>query len=367
VTSDTAVIHEWYAGFGGSETVALELRDVLDAELHVLYVERGTTAPPGARGSALTILPFLQHKQAAVPLTPLAWRVHRASPYKTVVTSSHALGHTARLPQSRTATYLSYVHTPARYVWTPDLDHRAAGSLLAPARAALRTMDRRLSSHVTAYAANSREVAARIRRFWNRDADVIYPPVDVEYFSPGDALPGEQQRPLLSVGRFIGYKRHDFAIGVAEAAGRPLVLAGSGPLEKRLRQQAAGAAVPVTFVIAPTRAELRELYRSSVALVFAAHEDFGMVPVEAMAVGTPVLAYAAGGVLETVQPGLSGALVGALDPVTFAARVEEVASLDRLAISDSVQHFSRARFRDEIARWVARFSPVTAPGHSRDA
>ena len=360
-----AVLHEWFARFGGSETVALELVDLLDAELHVLYEEEGASAPAGTRQTSLAALGPFRRKGLAVPLTPLAWRLHRAPSYDLVVASSHALGHTARLPGSWEATYLSYVYTPARYIWTPELDERAGSRALSPARSALRVMDRRWSRHITAYAADSREVAQRIRRFWRRDAKVIHPPVDVDWFTPAPSGEARESGALLSVGRFIGYKRHDFAISVAEAAGLPLVIAGSGPLEDELRRQAAGAAVPVEFVISPSQERLRDLYRCAVSLVFAAHEDFGMVPVEAIATGTPVLAYAAGGALETVQPDVSGALIPELDPAAFAAQIDRVRKLDRDEVSRAAARFSRQRFRDEVVRWVGEYAPASLPRDNR--
>jgi glycosyltransferase involved in cell wall biosynthesis len=361
VTGRIAVLHEWFARFGGSENVALELVDLLHADLHVLYEDEGAVPPVDARETVLSKLGPLRRKQLAVPLTPLAWRTHRTPHYDVVVTSSHALGHTARLPDAWDATYLSYVYTPARYIWLPELDERAGNRALAPARAGLRVIDRRFARHVTSYAADSVEVASRIRRFWHRDSVVIYPPVDTEWFTPAPTSASTTPNGLLSVGRFIGYKRHDFAIAVAEASNTPLVIAGSGPLEADLRRQAAAASVPVEFVISPDQQRLRELYRQAEAFVFAAHEDFGLVPIEAQACGTPVVAYAAGGALETVTDGVVGALVADLDPQQFADRLADVRRLDRADVSRHAQRFSRARFRAEVRDWVRLHAPDAAP------
>src|SRR5439155_19439041 len=148
--------------------------------------------------------------------------------------------------------YLSYVHSPARYVWSPDFDGRGSARVFGAARRALRSADVRLSRHVHAYAANSREIQARIRRYWKRDVVVINPPVDVDYFAAPPAARHTWPRGyLLGVGRWIPYKNFDLVIAIAAEAGLPLVIAGSGPAEAALRRAAADVRVPVTFDVKP--------------------------------------------------------------------------------------------------------------------
>ena len=355
-----AVLHEWFAPIGGSEQVSLEMAKALNADLWCLWDEDPQRAGVRPRQTRLATMPeFLRDRRLAMPLTPWIWR-HTTTPrYDVVVTSSHGLGHTARLPSSPDATYLSYVHSPARYVWTPELDARGAAWYLAPARAAVKKLDVRTSQHVAGYAANSDEVRRRIRQFWGVDSIVIPPPVDTTFYSPAsddeqvELPPGVQAREyLLAAGRWVPYKRFDLTIEIAARAHLPLVIAGGGPEEGVLREAAAAAGVPVTFVSDPSRDALRDLLRGASALLFPGLEDFGMVPVEAMACGTPVVALNEGGARETVVEGVSGALVND-DVDDYVRAIPAVIGLDRDAVRSTADRFSIAAFDDRVRTWVA--------------
>jgi glycosyltransferase involved in cell wall biosynthesis len=217
----------------------------------------------------------------------------------------------------------------------------------------LRSADIRLSRHVHGYAANSAEVQARIKRYWKRDAIVINPPVDVDFFSSAPLAQRQQARDyLLGVGRWIPYKRFDLMIEIAARAGRPLVIAGSGPQEARLRQAARLAPVPVTFEIRPSRERLRELYWGALALLFPTHEDFGIVPVEAQACGTPVVGLRRGGLLETVIDSETGVLVESTEPAGYLSALRRAAELNTDAIQQNATRFSAANFAARITRWI---------------
>jgi glycosyltransferase involved in cell wall biosynthesis len=211
-----------------------------------------------------------------------------------------------------------------------------------------------MSRHVHAYAANSAEVRNRIRRFWQRDAEVIHPPVDTGYFATAPSDQRAQSRDyLLGVGRWIGYKNFDVMIEIASASGVPLVLAGSGPDEAELRRAAAKVSVPVSFEVRPTRERLRELYWGAKALLYPAHEDFGIVPVEAQACGTPVIGLNRGGLLETVVDGETGYLVSGLAPAPYAAAVARADGLSRVAIASHAGQFSVRAFEQRMSDWLA--------------
>lgn len=291
-----ALVHEWFGATGGSEEVFRRIADLVPhAERFVLWKDRDVTEP-GLRESWLARTPLTRSKALALPLMPLVWRTLTRERYDVVISSSHAFAHTVRLGSPEQTRYLSYVHAPARYLWSPTFDGRGASPLLAPPRRVLRAADVRLSRHVHSYAANSREVQNRIRRYWRRDATVINPPVDTDYFAAAPAVDRSQSRDyLLGVGRWIPYKNFDLVIGIAEAAGLPLVLAGSGPEETNLRRLADRVGVPVTFEVMPGKERLRQLYWGARALLFPVHEDFGIIPVEAQACGTPVLGLRRGG------------------------------------------------------------------------
>ncbi|MCO1597949.1 glycosyltransferase [Micromonospora sp. RHAY321] len=348
-----AVVHEWFGATGGSENVFLAIADLIPhAQRIVLWADRDVEVERlGLHETWLARTPLRRSKALALPLMPLAWRTVGEDRYDVVISSSHAFAHTVRLGPPERTRHLSYVHSPARYVWSPDFDGRGSGALLSGPRRALQAVDVRFSRHVHAYAANSREVQARIQRFWKRDAVVIHPPVDVEYFAAAPAQPARDY--LLGVGRWIPYKNFDLMIEVAAEAGLPLVVAGSGPEEARLRRLAASVAVPVTFEVRPSRERLRELYAGARALLFPAHEDFGIIPVEAQACGTPVIGLNSGGLLETVVDGETGFLLGSMQPGDHAAAVRRVGELDGARIRKHAMAFSPERFRDQMSDWIA--------------
>ncbi|MET8370505.1 glycosyltransferase [Micromonospora sp. DT68] len=348
-----AVVHEWFGATGGSENVFLAIADLVPhARRIVLWADRDVEVDRlGLHETWLAKTPLRRSKALALPLMPLAWRTVGDERYDVVISSSHAFAHTVRLGPPERTRHLSYVHSPARYVWSPDFDGRGSGALLSGPRKALQSVDVRLSRHVHAYAANSREVQARIQRFWKRDAVVIHPPVDVEYFAEAPAQPARDY--LLGVGRWIPYKNFDLMIEIAGESGLPLVVAGSGPEEARLRRLAATVGVPVTFEVRPSRERLRELYAGARALLFPAHEDFGIIPVEAQACGTPVIGLNTGGLLETVVNGETGFLIGSMRPADHAAAVRRVGELDGARIRKHAMTFSPQRFQHEMGEWIA--------------
>jgi glycosyltransferase involved in cell wall biosynthesis len=345
-----AVVHEWFSAVGGSENVFLAIADLIPhAERHVLWAEPDADAA-GMRETWLARTPLRRSKALALPVMPLVWRTTGRPAPDVVISSSHAFAHTVKLGDPARTRHLSYVHSPARYLWSPDFDARGSHPALAVPRRVLRAVDRRGGRHVHAYAANSAEVRGRIQRCWGRDAVVVHPPVDVEFYGCGA---GDGRRDyLLGVGRWIPYKNFDLMIEVAAAARMPLVLAGSGPQEPALRRHAARAGVPVTFEVRPDRLRLRELYEGARALLFPAHEDFGIVPVEAQACGTPVLGLRRGGLLETVVEGETGFLVDTADPAAYVPLVRRAAGLDPDRIRRHAARFSHAAFAERMTRWV---------------
>jgi glycosyltransferase involved in cell wall biosynthesis len=355
--SSVALVHEWFSATGGSEQVFMAMAGLLPhAARYVLWADRDAGAEGlGLRESWLARTPLRRSKALALPMMPLVWRtLDRRATFDVVISSTHAFAHTVRLGSHEATRYLSYVHSPARYVWSPSFDGRGANPMLRAPRKLLQVVDSRLNRHVHAYAANSREVQARIRRFWRRDAVVVNPPVAVDYFAAAPAAQREQPRDhLLGVGRWIPYKNFDLMIAIADEVGLPLVIAGSGPEEARLRKLAAAARVPVTFEVRPSKERLRELYWGARALLFPAHEDFGIIPVEAQACGTPVIGLGRGGLLETVVDGETGYLVDSLEPAPHA---EAVRRLSRLSSQRRMQQqaalFSPERFAHRMSEWV---------------
>jgi glycosyltransferase involved in cell wall biosynthesis len=353
--SGMAVGHEWLPVRAGSEKVFEAMAQTFpDADLYALSREPSVDFDFGGRPLTTTFLDrsaFLRDRRdLTLPLMPLAWRtipVH--GEYDRVLTSSHAC--VKGFPPTRTAEHWCYCHAPMRYAWDPGTDARGWGPVLKPALALLRSWDRRVTEHVDHFAANSEAVRERIRRYYDRDAIVIHPPVDTDWYTP---LPGVERAGALAVSRFIPYKRVDLAIRAAARAEVPLTVAGSGPGEDDLRRVAAELHADVRFEIRPSDERLRELYRRSRALLFPANEDFGIVPVEAQACGTPVVALDEGGTRDTVVDAETGHRVARADVDEFASALRELVSNgDRAdACRQNAERFAVERFKARLRDWI---------------
>ncbi|RKR89904.1 glycosyltransferase involved in cell wall biosynthesis [Micromonospora pisi] len=349
-----ALVHEWYGSTGGSEKVFLNIADLIPhGERFVLWKDDDATEELTLRQSWMARTPLRGSKALALPLMPVAWRTLSRNNYDVVISSSHAFAHTVKLGSSEQTRYLSYVHSPARYVWSPDFDGRGSNPMLAGPRKVLQAADLRLSRHVHSYAANSREVQARIRQYWHRDAHVINPPVDVRFYTAAPVADQQQNRDyLLGVGRWIKYKNFDLMIEIAAAAGLPLIIAGKGPEEESLRRAAEKVNVPVSFEVRPSDERLRQLYWGARALLFPTHEDFGIIPVEAQACGTPVIGFSHGGLLETVVDGETGFLIDSTDPRSFAPLVARLGELNPARVQANAANFSPTVFAERLSAWV---------------
>ena len=351
-----ALAHEWLDSRAGSEKTFEALAQIFpSADLYALTDSLGSDFDSAGRPVTTTFLDRMGRSRRGralqLPLMPLAWRTVTHERYDLVITSSHACVKGFR--PGRTATHLSYCHTPARYVWDRhDRRHPLQVAADIGPRQALRRWDRRSTSWVDDFAANSTAVADRIREYYDRDARIIPPPVDTTFFTPGPKAANPAPY-VLACSRFIPYKRLDLAILAADRLGIPIVLAGSGPAEGALRATAATVSVPVTFVSRPSDEALRDLYRGAAAFIFPALEDFGIVAIEAQACGTPVVGLAAGGSLDTVIDGSTGALAEQQDVESFADALLRALDIDdRTACVTHAQAFSRDCFDRRVAQWV---------------
>ena len=372
-----AVVHEWLLDFAGSERV---LRDILEivpqADLFALVDqpdEELMTAIP-RRAKATSFLQRLPRPRRwlryYVPLMPLAVGQLDVSAYDIVVSSSHAVA--KGVITGPRQFHLSYVHTPMRYAW--DLQHeylRAAGLERGPmgwaARLALhrlRQWDVRSANGVDVFLANSAHVAGRIRKAYRREAEILYPPVDVSGFP----LQDEKEDFYLTVSRLEAYKRVDLLVeAFARRHDRRLVVIGDGPELRRLRSR---APPNVEFLGRLPTAGVREHMQRARAFLFAGIEDFGIVMAEAQACGTPVIAFAVGGAAEIVRAEPSPQPTGVLFAEQSAEALLDAVrrfELDpgRFAPSscrENALRFDRARFRrrfEELLRshWE-RFTSV---------
>ncbi|WP_374977075.1 glycosyltransferase [Microbacterium trichothecenolyticum] len=361
------VVHEWVEKLGGSEKVLDEILQAFpDADLHVLWNDAPGRFAAQPSESWLATTPLRRSKVLALPTMPIVWRSMRARQrYEWMLVSSHLFAHHAKLRGATQPPKLVYAHTPARYIWVPELDQRGKRPLARAASAAFKPIDRRRAQEATSIAANSRFTRERIRMAWNRDAEVIYPPVDVETIQSindwamrltdheAEALGNLPETFILGASRFVSYKRLDLAIDVAAAADVPVVLAGRGPERAALATYATTVGAEAIFVDNPSDEMLYALYQRARAYVFAAVEDFGIMPVEAMAVGTPVISGPTGGVAESVIDGATGVTVHDwADLTTLRQAVDAVGALDPGRIAARASEFSRATFHTNLNTWL---------------
>lgn len=351
-----ALCHEWLAARHGSEKTFEAIASALPAaDLYALTWDRSSGLRFGGRSVTTTFVdrvrPLRGRKMLQLPLMPLAWRYASRRRYDVVVTSSHACA--KGFWPAREALHLCYCYTPMRYLWLSSIDTRRRRTWATrPVESWLRSWDLASVRWVDEFAAISEAVGRRINDLYGRSARVIHPPVDTEHFTLAPER-GEGGH-ALAVSRMVSYKRLDLAIRACHRVGYPLVVAGAGPAEPELRALVADLRADVRFVVEPDDDMLRDLYRAADVVVFPAEEDFGIVPVEAQACGTPVVALARGGTVDTVVPGSTGVLVAEQDEESFAAGIESAVSsrFEPAACRRSAERFSAAAFGDRFLAWV---------------
>lgn len=336
------------------------------SDLLCLWQDSGVHIPGAGTviESPIARTPLRGRKVLALPFMPFVWRFTKARrhPADVAIVSTHLFAHHVALPKKMLK--LLYVHTPARYIWEPSLDARGDSPMGRLISSVLKPLDRMRAGEAAEVAANSHFVQKRVKAAWGRDSHVIYPPVDVEeiravedWYEHLDSF--EQaiaedlpKNYILGASRFIPYKRLDLVIRAGELTGLPVILAGAGPEEENLREQALRASVEVRFIRSPTDALLRTLYQRAAVYVFPPVEDFGIMPVECMAAGTPVVSNGQGGAGESVVDGVTGAHFEPDDDSSLVQAIELALSLDRSKISETTLRFSRARFDLEIQEWT---------------
>jgi glycosyltransferase involved in cell wall biosynthesis len=290
-----------------------------------------------------------------LPLFPVAAATIDLRGFDLVVSSSHCVVKGVRPAPG--ACHVSYCHTPMRYVWDRYDDYFGPGRLSGLARLVvpvaaegLRAWDVASSSRVHRFAANSAFVAGRIRRFYGRSADVIPPPVDTGFFTPGADVPGRFD---LVVSALAPYKRLELVMDAYRGTRRPVTIVGSGPDEARLRRV---APAEVTLAGRVSDERLRELYRSCRALLLPGVEDFGIAPLEAMACGRPAVVFGEGGGLETVVDGRTGLVFQEPTAASLRAAIDrlETVGFNRETLRSQAEAHGPAVFSSRFSDFVER-------------
>jgi glycosyltransferase involved in cell wall biosynthesis len=360
VNPDILLAHHWLVARRGGERVFSLLASLFPGAPIATLVSDPHKIPDDLHGrpifhSPLQSIPFVRKRfRALVPLHP--WAVRRITiPFIPQFVLSSDAAFIKSLPLPPDTPHVCYCHTPPRYIWGLEdtylgkgLRRRLAGPFLPP----LRRADREAAGRVTAFIANSQHVRARIRACYDRDAEVVHPPVATEAF----VAPQTRDDFYAVVSQLVPYKRIEWAAAACSQLGRRLVVIGEGPGLHRLRT----LYPQVEWLGWQPDAVVRDHLARARALLFPGEEDFGIVPLEAMAAGTPVIAWARGGVLETVIDGVTGHLYADAGPDAVASAIrmfEAGPAPDPEACRRRAAEFSESvfleRIRSILSRWPA--------------
>jgi glycosyltransferase involved in cell wall biosynthesis len=355
-----ALVHDWLTGMRGGEKVLEAVAAAYPlADIFTLVHVRGSVSP--LLESRRVRTSFIQRLPAAkrlyrhyLPLFPIAVEQFDLREYDLVISSSHCAAK-AVIPPAR-AHHVCYCHSPMRYAWDQFGAYfgaartgRAGEAFYRPVMAWLARWDASTAPRVHRFLANSAFVASRIRRYYGRDAAVLHPPVDTDFYHPDGTAPGDA---FLVVSALVPYKRVDLAIAACRRTGAALRIVGEGPDRERLEREADGT---VTFLGQVSDEAVREEYRRARAVILPGTEDFGIVPVEAQACGRPVVAFGRGGALETVLEGETGTFFGVPSVDALADALGRLAAMrvDTARLREHAMCFSRGRFTRQLQALVA--------------
>ncbi len=359
-----ALVHDWLTGMRGGESVLEAIAALFpEAPIYTLVHRRGSvseeiTSHAVHTSSLQRVSLGGRFYRPLLPLMPRAVAGFELGGFDLIVSSSHCVA--KGVIPAPGAVHVCYCHTPMRYLWDQrdEYERRVAWPCRPFVRSRLehlRTWDVVSAARVDHFVANSQLVARRIERYWRREAEVIPPPVDVDFFTPG----GERGKYVLMVAALVPYKRVDTGIRVARALGMPLHVVGEGPLAGTLRRHAGRG---VEFLGRVSRERLRDEFRGAAMLLVPNVEDFGMVTVEALACGTPVVGLAGSGTADVVVSGVHGELVRecSVDALVEAARRVLSRSFDTKLLRGRGESFSRQRFRRRFTYLLERVVPGIA-------
>lgn len=355
-----ALIHYWLVNWRGGEQVLKAISDLLpsaDIYTHVAdqrLVERHFPNKR-VRTTFISRLPFARRLyQLYLPLMPLALEELNLQKYDLIISSE--AGPAKGVIAAPHAVHICYCHSPMRFVWDRYYDYWSGGNLLKRIATAsllhhLRIWDQVSAQRVDHYIANSRFVSQRIAKYYGRRAHIIYPPVAIDTFDSSQ----EGGDFYLWVGQLVAYKRPDLLVGAFNELRLPLVIIGEGPLMAKLRSL---AKKNIRFLGRQPFNVLRDHYARCRAVVFPGIEDFGMVPVEAMASGRPVIAYDYGGIRETVIRDITGMLFQEPTAESLIGTIKEFErrwrSFDRSSIRAHAEQFSESAFKGKFKDFVSQ-------------
>jgi glycosyltransferase involved in cell wall biosynthesis len=369
-TPKVAIVNDWLTNMGGAEPLVLEIHKLFpDAPIYTSVYD--AEKMPAFKGidvrttNLQTKLPAkLRYKHVLWPtLRAKAFRKLDLSEFDIIISSSSAEAKSVRKTR-RGQVHIAYIHTPPRYYWShyEDFKKEFNFGLLTPFIRPvipyfvkkMRKLDLESSKDVDIFIANSSVTQQRIKQYYNKPSTVIYPPVDVARFTPP---PKGERSGYVLWGRHVPYKRFDLAIEAANNLGVKLTIAGTGPDTKRLKSLAGPT---IKFVGRISDAALVKLAQSSKAFLFPNEEDFGISAVEALAAGTPVIAYKKGGALDIVQEGETGVFFEYQTVESLVGAMERFETMEFLpaTLHRKAKRFDKGFFATKMRKIVDDHSPL---------
>jgi len=353
-----ALIHDWLNGMRGGEKVLEVLTELFpEAHIYTLLYEPAKISPVIKKlqihTSFIQHLPFhRRYYRWYLPLFPFAVSRFKLSDYDLVISTSHCVAKGARVPNG--IVHICFCFTPMRYVWDFSKEYfrnKVIAFLIRPILAYLKHWDRKTAVRPDYFFSISQNVASRIKKYYNRKAGIIYPPVDTDYFVPQD-IDGNF---YLIVSALVPYKRIDIAVEAFNRLGLPLRIIGAGTEWASLRRR---AGANIEFLGWQPNNILRDSYARCRAFIFPGIEDFGITVLEAQSSGRPVIAYAEGGAIETVKDSETGVFFYKQDSESLVKAVrhfEQISSgFNKEKIRQNALLFSRNRFKQELRNEIQR-------------
>ena len=361
----TAIVHDWLVNYGGAERVVEQMLLLYpDADIYTLvYDEKkmGKIFPKEkVHTSSLQKIPMAEKLYTKfLSLMPKAFEEFDLTGYDLVIASSSCCA--KGVITSPTTPFIAYIHSPMRYAWDLHYDYlknsgRLTKFFMKRWMPDIRKWDYISSQRIDTLVANSSYIARRIKKFWNRDAAVVYPPVDTDRLSVSDEAAGDY---FVVFSRFVPYKRIDLAISACARLNKKLIVIGSGSQEKELKLLAASCKnADIKFTGRISDSEVKAYLQKCRALIFCAEEDFGIIPVEAQACGRPIIAFGKGGALETVVNEKTGVFFEEQSVESLVKAIEKFEKLDKentfnpKKIREHAEKFSAENFRKNLSEQI---------------
>ena len=364
-----ALVHDYLNQFGGAERVLETLLEIFpEAPIYTLFYDQellnGRFRDRTIKTSFLD-KPFIRrHHRFFIPLMPkAAENLNLNEEYDLIISDSAGFG---KGVSYKKGAHIAYLHTPLRYAWEPELYletlfPKPLIKLVSPIIQYLRRWDKAAAQKPDIVLANSKFTAQKIKSFYERDAEVLYPPVDTEVFFPDKKRKKNRQNYFLAFGRIVHFKRFDLIVETFNELELPIKIIGSGPEEESVKRLIRSRHIEMIPEI-KDESRLREIINGAEAVIFPQIEDFGLVAAESIACGTPVIAYGKGGALEIVQEGKTGLFFEKQTPEDLAAVISKFMKMEfkRDKITESAKKFSKESFTKNLKRIIDSLRPCRA-------